>query len=108
VFIVSASRKPPGQVSKRLDFWSSFSQSWGSSVSFLEYFSAPVALREHFGFIFGVTKTDWGTNGDPRGTKGTLARYKVTHLETFWDSFFVYFLIFLRTKWFLESVCFFM
>ena len=37
--IVSVSRSPPGQAPKRLDFWSSFSQSWGSLVSRLAHFS---------------------------------------------------------------------
>ena len=54
--IVSASRSPPGQVSKRLDFWSSFSQSWGSLVSFLVHFSIIGSTLGALGAHFSVQK----------------------------------------------------
>ena len=52
----SASRSPPGQGSKRLVFWSSFSQSWDSLESFLGRFSIIWSTLGALWLTFNVKK----------------------------------------------------
>ena len=62
-FIVSASRSPPGQAPKRLDFWSSLSQSRGSLVSFLAYFSTIGSTLGALGAYLWSPKAVWVNTG---------------------------------------------
>ena len=79
-FIVSASRSPPGLDSKgstfgahlrlapkRVDFWSSFSHSWGSLALFFGHFSSLGRTLGALGAHFLITKTVWATKGATRG-----------------------------------------
>ena len=77
--IVSASRSPPGQVSKRLDFWSSFSQSWGLWYNFWFIFRSLGTLWERWGPIL-VSKNGLGHQRCPR-------RRHPENKVTFWDWF---------------------
>ena len=101
LFIVSASRSPPGLDSKgstfganfrlapkRVDFWGSFSHSGDSFVLFLAYFSIIGSTLAALGAHFLITKTVWTTKGAPRGISPDISSLFGSNFEAIFKVFF--------------------
>ena len=87
--IVSASRSPPGQVPKKLEFGSSFSQSGGSLVPFLANFRSLEALWERWGPIFDAQKRF----GPPKVPQEAAPPKSTNFWGPIWELFFVHLLV---------------
>ena len=70
----------------------------GPSVSLFGLILSSVGTHGPLWANFSSSRTEWGTNCAQRGAQGTLARNKLTHLETFRGSVFVIFRLFLEKK----------
>ena len=115
-FIVSASRSPPGLDSKgstfgghfrlapkKVDFWSSFSHSGGSFVSFLAYFSVIGSTLGALGAYFLITKTVWTTKVAPRGISPQILPLLWIHFGIVFRVFFDFLGSVLKHRFLLSS-----
>ena len=106
--IVSASRSPPGQVPKKLEFGSFFSQSGGSLASFLVDFSIIGGTLGALGANFWCPKAVRATTGAPRGATPEIPSSFGTDLGTFFEYFLICWHLFLSIVfcWVPQSICY--
>ena len=97
IYIVSASRSPPGQDPKRCHFGTHFYHFWSPFGGTCAIWGP---LLEHF----WVHVSNNGATGAPRGA---TPPNPLTHLDTFGRSFFKHFCTFDEKTAYLKHICFF-